>query len=82
MLKIFNDLEPFFRDCNRKISVREYARLRNVSPPSASTLLENLHKEGLLKKEKFRNYIFYYADTDGALFRAMFNAYNIAKKKR
>lgn len=81
MLKIFNDLEPFFRDCDRKISVREYARLRNVSPPSASTLLENLHKEGLLKKEKFRNYIFYYAD-DGALFKALYSAYKLAKKKR
>jgi len=62
MLEIFNDLKPFFENNYRRINVREYARLRRISPPSASKLLESLHKEHLLKKETEKNYIYYSAD--------------------
>src|SRR3989338_2782500 len=68
MLKIFNDLEPFFRDNYRRISVREYSRMLKISPPSASTLLEQYHKEGILNKEEERNYIFYFASRDNIVF--------------
>ena len=68
MLKIFNNLEPFFNDCYRRINVREYARLRKISPPSASQLLKDLKKENLLIKEKERNYIYYAANIKDSLF--------------
>ena len=68
MLKIFNDLEPFFQDCYERINVRAYARIRNISPPSASKLLYELQKEGLLIREENRNYIYYAANKDSKLF--------------
>ncbi|MBI4143473.1 hypothetical protein HY487_01160 [Candidatus Woesearchaeota archaeon] len=68
MLKIFNDLESFFRDNYRRIGVREYARIRKISPPSASVLLNWLFKEGLLIKEEERRYIFFAANRENPLF--------------
>ncbi|MBU3940848.1 MAG: nucleotidyltransferase domain-containing protein [Nanoarchaeota archaeon] len=68
MLKIFNDLKPFFEDSYRRINVREYARIRKISPPTASTLLKNLENNNLLKKEKERIYIFYFANKDNDIF--------------
>ena len=62
MLKIINDLGLFFKDYTRKINVREYARLMKISPPTASKLLSEYEKEGLLLKEEFRNFIFYSAN--------------------
>ena len=64
MLKIFNNLEPFCEDCYRRYSVREYARVINVSPPTASKILKQLSKEKLLKKELFRNYMFFWANNE------------------
>ena len=68
MLKIFNDLEPFLKDNYRRINVREYARIRNISPPSASKLLSYLHKEDLLDKEEEKNYIYFVANKENKLF--------------
>ena len=68
MLKIFNDLKPFFKDNYRRINVREYARIVNISAPSASKLLSNFYKEGLLKKEYEKNYIYYFAKKESKLF--------------
>lgn len=68
MLKIFNDLEPFFRDSYRRISVREFARLVKISPPSASTLLNGYEKEGLLIREDDRRYNFFAANKNSRLF--------------
>ncbi|MBU0980470.1 MAG: nucleotidyltransferase domain-containing protein [Nanoarchaeota archaeon] len=64
MLKIFNDLEPFFRDNYRRIGVREYSRERRISAPTASKQLARLLKEGLLEREKERNYILYVANKE------------------
>lgn len=64
MLKIFNDLEPFFKDNYRRINVREYARIQNISPPSASKLLGQFEEEKLLKKEPEKNYIYYFANKE------------------
>ncbi|MFT7616302.1 MAG: putative nucleotidyltransferase [Candidatus Woesearchaeota archaeon] len=44
----FNSLYCFFEDTTIKICVREYARLQKISPPTASTRLHQLSKEGLL----------------------------------
>ena len=68
MLKIINNLKPFFEDNYRRINVREYARMQKISPPTASKLLQNYQKEGLLKKEEERKYIYYFANKDNDLF--------------
>lgn len=64
MLNIINNLRPFFEDCYRRINVREYSRLMKVSPPTASKILFEMNKGELLKIEKERNYIFYYANKE------------------
>ena len=68
MLKIINNLKPFFEDCYRRINVREYARIMKISPPTASKLLARYKKEGLLKKEDDRIYINYFANKDNKTF--------------
>ncbi|MDP2924892.1 MAG: nucleotidyltransferase domain-containing protein [Nanoarchaeota archaeon] len=68
MLKIINNLKPFFDDCYRRINIREYSRLMKITPPTASKLLFELNKEGLLEIEKDRNYIFYYANKNNKTF--------------
>jgi len=62
MLNIINNLKPFFEDCYRRINIREYSRIMNLSPPTASKLLSNYGKEGLLLMEKDKNYIYYYTN--------------------
>jgi len=68
MLKIINNLKPFFEDCYRRISVREYSKILKVSPPTASKILNRYYKEGLLKMEKDRNYLFFYAERENKVF--------------
>ena len=68
MLKIINNLTPFFEDCYRRINVREYAKILKISPPTASKLLLDYYKENLLLKEDYRNYIFFYANKDSKRF--------------
>jgi len=68
MLNIINSLKPFIEDCYRRINVREYSRLMKISPPTASKILFELNKEGLLLIEKDRNYIFYYANKNNKIF--------------
>lgn len=75
MLNIINDLKPFFEDCYRRINVREYARLAKISPPTASKMLEQCNKEGLLISEKDKNYIFYYANKNNSVFRDLSRIY-------
>ena len=68
MLKIINDMDPFFENCYARISVRQYARLRKISPPTASALLKMYEKEGLLIKEKDRTYIMFCANMESSDF--------------
>tara|TARA_Y100000310_G_C20517388_1_gene731881 strand:+ start:374 stop:883 length:510 start_codon:yes stop_codon:yes gene_type:complete len=68
MLKIINELEPFIKDCYKRISVREYAKLIGISPPTASKLLKDFRKDNILIEEKDRNYIFYYANQKSRIF--------------
>ncbi|HIG98093.1 TPA: hypothetical protein HA231_01570 [Candidatus Woesearchaeota archaeon] len=75
MLKVFDDLRPFFEDNYRRINVREYARMAKISPPSASKMLGNYHKEGLLNKEMDRNYIYHLANKDSRIFIELSRAY-------
>ncbi len=82
MLNIINNLKPFFKDSYRKINVREYARINKISPPTASKLLEKYHKQNLLEKEKFKNYIFYYANINNKLFIDLSRIYWLQELKR
>jgi len=75
MLEIFNELEPFFQDNYRRINIREYARLSKISPPSASKRLAAFRKEGLLKNENDRKYIYYYANRESQLFVGLSRLY-------
>jgi predicted nucleotidyltransferase len=68
MLKIINNLKPFIEDNYRLVNIREYARIQKVTPPTASRILSSFHKEGLLKKENNKQYIYYYADKESPLF--------------
>ncbi len=68
MLNIINNLTPFFEDCYKRVNVREYAKLIKVSPPTASKILMEYRKEGLLKKQEERNYFFFFANTENKLF--------------
>jgi predicted nucleotidyltransferase len=68
MLRIIDDIKPFIEDNYRRINVREYARIQKISAPTASKILSSLHNEGLLKKENDKQYIYYYADKESALF--------------
>ena len=81
MLKIIKDLGPFFEDCYRRINVREYAKIAEMSPPTASKMLDSYHHEGLLSKEKFRNYIMFYANKDNKQFTDLSRVYWSIKLK-
>ena len=74
MLKIFNELSPFFEDVYREISVREYARITKISPPTASKLLLNYQKEGILLIRKQGIYILFRANNNN-LFKDLARAY-------
>lgn len=67
MLKIINNLKPFFEDCYKEIGVREYSRLMKISPPTASKLLKYYAKEGLLKTHLDRGYLLFRANRESRL---------------
>ncbi len=68
MLKIINDLQPFFEDCYRRISVREYAKIMRISPPTASKTLSYYAAESILLRTTYRNYILFYANKESRVF--------------
>ncbi len=68
MLNIINNLKPFFEDCYRRINVREYAKIIKISPPTASKILKNYEKEKLLKKEKDKGYLLFFANKESKKF--------------
>jgi predicted nucleotidyltransferase len=68
MLKIIYSLQPFLEDNYKRIHVRAYARNQNISPPTASKLLNDYEKQGLLKKELYEQYIYYVANKSSDLF--------------
>lgn len=81
MLEIINNLTPFFEDCYRRISVREYAKIIKVSPPTASKILMEYHKEGLLKKQEDRNYLFFFTNKENKVFIELSKVYWMDKLK-
>ena len=81
MLNIINNLKPFFEDCYRRISVREYARILKISPPNASVILNNFVKEGLLLKEEDRRYHFFSVNRKSKMFVKLQQLYYQGKFK-
>jgi len=75
MLKIFDELKPFLEDVYNDISVRQYAKLISVSPPTASKLLNEFYSKGLLLMEKKGIYIYYRANRENSLLRDLARAY-------
>lgn len=75
MLKIINKISPFFEDNYREIHVREYAKLIQVSPPTASKILQNFLSQKLLTKEVDKEYHMYTANRDSDLFRDLQKTY-------
>jgi len=71
MLTITNNigfLEPFFKDSYKRINIREYARIRRISPPFASKILSSFKNENILIKETEKNYIYYTANKESKEF--------------
>ncbi|MAE42623.1 hypothetical protein CMO93_02540 [Candidatus Woesearchaeota archaeon] len=75
MLKIFNLLQPFFEDMYREISVREYAKEKKSSPPTASKILKDFNKENLLLLTKKGIYLFFRANRDNVIFKGLSKLY-------
>ena len=75
MLKIINDMRPFFENSYARISVRQYARLMKITPPTASALLKSYEAEGLLLKERDRNYIMFYSNKENPVFVGLSRLY-------
>lgn len=75
MLKIINNLKPFFEDCYREINVREYARLKGISAPTASNILKKYFKEGLLKKKEDKGYLLFRANRESKILKDMSRIY-------
>lgn len=62
MLKIINSLSPFIEDCYRRINVREYSRIMNISPPTASKVLKGYETNDMLSRSEDKGYIYYYTN--------------------
>ena len=64
MLRIFEDLAPFFSDNYREYGVREYARTTSVSAPTASRRLKDYADEGILSFREERGVHLYRASRE------------------
>ncbi len=80
-IKLDDIINIFIEDSYSKFNVREVARLAKLSPSTASKYLDKASKNGLLKKEKSRNFILFSADLESQEFRDM-KIYNNIKKIR
>ena len=67
MLDILNKLAPFFEDSYRSISVREYAKLVKISPPTASKVLKEFTKERYLQQRRERRHLFFTLNADNEI---------------
>jgi len=75
MLKILNDLKPFFEDCYREIAVREYSRLIKITPPTASKLLKEFEEQDLLKSRLERGYLLFRANRESPFLKDLSRIY-------
>jgi len=82
MLKIINDLKPFFEDCYREINVRKYARITKITAPTSSTILKDYYSKGLLKKEKDKGYLLFRANRESKILKDLSRIYWFVKLKK
>jgi len=82
MLNLFNNLTPFIEDCYKEFGVREYSRIMNISPPTASKLLKDYEKEGLLKIKKERRYYLFRANRENEVLKDLSRIYWKQKLKK
>jgi len=81
MFKELNNLRLFFEEPTREFNVREIARLRKISPATASKELTLLVKKNLLKERKERLLKLYKADLESDSYEDAKTFYNIRKAK-
>jgi predicted nucleotidyltransferase len=81
MFKELNNLKLFFEEPTREFNVREFARLKKISPATASKELTMLVKKGLLKERKERLLKLYKANLDSDILQDIKTFYNIRKAK-
>jgi predicted nucleotidyltransferase len=72
---INNQLGVFFEDCYREYGVREYARLVNISPPSASKILKQFEKEGILLSRGDRGHLLFRLNKDSNIMKCLSRVY-------
>ncbi len=75
MLDIFNNLKPFFEDNYKEYGVREFAKAINVSPPTASKLLKESEKNGLLQSREYRNLLLFSTNRESLVFQDLQRTY-------
>ncbi len=75
MLKIFNELRLFFEDVYTEMNVRDYARKQKISPPTASRILKEFEKDGMVLSKRKGIYVYYRANREEFLFQQMSKIY-------
>lgn len=75
MLKIINDLSPFFEDCYREISVREFARENGIAPPTASKMLKYFASKDLLKMHEERSFLLFRTNRESKIMKDLSRIY-------
>ncbi len=75
MLEIIDKLSPFFEDCCREISVREYGREVSLSPATASKLLNRFAVEGYLGRREMRGFLLFRVDEGSLVMRDLSRIY-------
>ena len=66
---------------NKEFNVREIARIKSISPATASKALKSLHKDSFLKQRAFKNLVLYKANIESDKYRDLKIYYNIRKIK-
>jgi len=81
MLNELTLLKPFLEQPEKEFNVREFARLKNISPATASKQLKYFHKSKILSERKDRGFNFYKADLESFYYKDLKKFYNILKIK-
>lgn len=81
MFKKLNILKIFFEYPTKEFNVREIARRAHISPATASKVLKELTKKGILKEKKEKLLNLYKANIENDLYRDLKVFYNIRKIK-
>ncbi len=75
MLNIIDELSVFFEDCYREFSVREYSREIKISPPTASKILKEFAKDGLLLSREERGFLLFKVNRESLIVRDLSRIY-------